>query len=79
MLHDDTTERVYKQNKSTQQKQYRDREVNSFAELREAIREMTDDQEPPRTKYETLSKGEYTRVEIRANERIQPMASCTTY
>ncbi|KAG1760426.1 hypothetical protein EDD22DRAFT_954959 [Suillus occidentalis] len=57
MLHDDTTERSYKQNKSTQQKQYRDREVNSFAELREAIREMTDDQEPPRTKYEILSKA----------------------
>ncbi|KIK46194.1 hypothetical protein CY34DRAFT_449431 [Suillus luteus UH-Slu-Lm8-n1] len=59
MLHDDTTERSssYKQNKSTQQKQYRDREVHSFAELREAICEMTDDQEPPRTKYEILSKA----------------------
>lgn len=81
MLHDDTTERSssYKQNKSTQQKQYRDREVHSFAELREAICEMTDDQEPPRTKYETLSKGEYTRVKIRANEKIQTIASCTTY
>ncbi|KAG2356095.1 hypothetical protein BDR07DRAFT_1464224 [Suillus spraguei] len=55
-MHDDAPERAYKQNKSTQQKQYRDREVDSFSELREAIREMTDDQEIPRTKYETLSK-----------------------
>lgn len=62
MMQDDTTERSYKQTKSTQQKQYRDREVDSFANLREAIREMTDDQEPPRTKYETLSKGKHIRV-----------------
>jgi hypothetical protein len=58
MMYDDTAGRTYKQNKSTQQKKYRDREVNSFAELREAIRGMTDDHEPPRTKYETLSQGE---------------------
>lgn len=50
---DDTTERAYKQNKSAQQKQYRDREVDSFAELREVIRKVTDDQEPPRTRHET--------------------------
>jgi hypothetical protein len=72
MLHDDTPERSYKQNKSTQQKQYRDREVNSFAELREAIREMTDDQEPPRTKYEILSQGEYTRVKFEPTKRFKP-------
>ncbi|KAG2134827.1 hypothetical protein DEU56DRAFT_913604 [Suillus clintonianus] len=54
---DDTTERAYKQNKSAQQKQYRDREVDSFAELREVIREVTDDQEPPRTRHETLLKA----------------------
>ncbi|KAG2156874.1 uncharacterized protein EDB93DRAFT_1247063 [Suillus bovinus] len=57
MSHHDTTERAYKQNKSTQQKQYRDREIDGFADLREAIRESTDDQEPPRTKYEILSKA----------------------
>lgn len=53
MMHNDTIERAYQRNKSTQQKQYRDREVNSFAELRETIREMTDDQQTPRTKHET--------------------------
>lgn len=62
MMQDDIKDRAYKQSKSTQQKQYRDREVDSFADLREAIREMTDNQEAPRTKYETLSKGEHIRV-----------------
>jgi hypothetical protein len=62
MMQDDIIDRAYKQSKSTQQKQYRDREVDSFADLREAIREMTDNQEAPRTKYETLSKGEHIRV-----------------
>jgi len=61
-MQDDIIDRAYKQSKSTQQKQYRDREVDSFADLREAIREMTDNQEAPRTKYETLSKGEHIRV-----------------
>ncbi|KAG1798986.1 uncharacterized protein HD556DRAFT_1349785 [Suillus plorans] len=57
MMHDDTKDHAYRQNKSTQQKQYRDRETDGFAELREAIRESTDDQEAPKTKYETLSKA----------------------
>lgn len=64
MMHDDTKDHAYRQNKSTQQKQYRDRETDGFAELREAIRESTDDQETPKTKYETLSKGEHTRVKF---------------
>lgn len=78
MMQDDTTWRVYKESKSTQQKQYRDREVDSFADLREAIREMTDNQETPKTKYETLSKGEYIRVKM-SYWRIQRVASCTVY
>ncbi|KAG2081738.1 uncharacterized protein F5147DRAFT_243361 [Suillus discolor] len=57
MMHDDTKDHAYRQNKSTQQKQYRDRETDGFAELRDAIRESTDDQEAPKTKYETLSKA----------------------
>jgi len=44
-----------------QQKQYRDKEIDGFAELREAIREATDDQEIPKSRYETLSKGECTK------------------
>ncbi|KAG2069553.1 hypothetical protein BDR04DRAFT_1101434 [Suillus decipiens] len=72
MMHDDAPGRAYRQNKSTQQKQYRDREVDSFAELREAIREMTDEQEIPRTKYETLSKAaQCIRQLILMNQKLQ--------
>jgi hypothetical protein len=57
MTRDDTA----KQNKSMQQKQYRDKEVDGFVELREAIRETTDDQETPKTRHETLAKGKHRR------------------
>jgi hypothetical protein len=60
MTHDDT-EGTAKQNKSMLQKKYREKEVDGFAELREAIREATDDQEIPRTRHETLAKGECTK------------------
>ncbi|KAG2142082.1 hypothetical protein BD769DRAFT_1689457 [Suillus cothurnatus] len=72
MMQDDIIDRAYKQSKSTQQKQYRDREVDSFADLREAIREMTDNQEAPRTKYETLSKAaQYLRQLNLMNQKLQ--------
>ncbi|KAG1846085.1 hypothetical protein DFJ58DRAFT_799786 [Suillus subalutaceus] len=72
MMQDDTTGRAYKQSKSTQQKQYRDREVDSFADLREAIREMTDNQETPKTKYDTLSKAaQYIRQLSLMNQKLQ--------
>ncbi|KAG1851916.1 hypothetical protein F4604DRAFT_1933852 [Suillus subluteus] len=72
MMQDDTTGRAYKQSKSTQQKQYRDREVDSFADLREAIREMTDNQETPKTKYDTLSKAaQYIRQLNLMNQKLQ--------
>ena len=58
---DDTTERSAKQSRSMQQKQYRDKEIDIFAELREVIREATGDQETPRTRHDTLSKGVYTK------------------
>ncbi|KAG1748326.1 uncharacterized protein EDB91DRAFT_1245034 [Suillus paluster] len=57
IMQDDATKRTSKQKKSIQQRQYRDKEVDSFAELREAIREVTDDQETPGTRHETLSKA----------------------
>lgn len=58
ITHDDI---IARHNKSMQQKQYRDKEIDGFAELREAIREATDDQEIPKSRYETLSKGECTK------------------
>ncbi|KAG1729253.1 hypothetical protein EDB19DRAFT_1743964 [Suillus lakei] len=80
IMRDDTTEHAYKQNKSTQQKQYRDREVDSFAELREAIREVTDDQEAPRTKYETLSKAaqhirQLSMMNLRLHQQLHMLKS----
>lgn len=57
MTRDDTA----KQNKSMQQKQYRDKEVDGFVELREAIRETTDGQETPKTRHETLAKGKHRK------------------
>ncbi|OAX35915.1 hypothetical protein K503DRAFT_773000 [Rhizopogon vinicolor AM-OR11-026] len=57
IIRDDITEGTVKQNKTMQQKQYRDKEVDGFAELREAIRAATDDQEIPKTRHEILLKA----------------------